>query len=165
MTDDYFYGVTLTSTDPSQTWDPFHNDDDEELGVWNKLLVKQMLLGHEAKEGEYNVVEAATQTMEDVIKIPIAVLKVGEARNVCMQLEFVAPVIFTLVKGAGPVHIHGHHLIGEASDPDMWDEEGVEEEEPEDGAEGEENGSARRKQKFPKVTTTKAAGLARNKRK
>uniref|UniRef100_A0A6B2ECV4 Putative nucleoplasmin n=1 Tax=Phlebotomus kandelakii TaxID=1109342 RepID=A0A6B2ECV4_9DIPT len=163
MTDEYFYGVTLTSADPSQTWDPFHSDDDQDMSVWNKLLVKQLLLGHDAKEEEYNVVEVATQTMDDVIKIPIAVLKAGEARNVCMQLEFVAPVIFTLVKGAGPVHIHGHHLIGESSDPtDMWDEE-LEEEETEAET---ENGSARRKQKFPTaLKVTKPVAVPVRKRK
>lgn len=52
-----FAGITLTSNAPSQTWDPFHNDDDEDIGVSNKLLVKMLLLGHEAPEGEYNVVE------------------------------------------------------------------------------------------------------------
>uniref|UniRef100_A0A1L8DWI9 Putative nucleoplasmin n=2 Tax=Nyssomyia neivai TaxID=330878 RepID=A0A1L8DWI9_9DIPT len=163
MSDEYFYGVTLNSATPTQTWDPFNNGDDQDMAVSNKLLVKLLLLGHEAAADEYNVVEVTTQTIDDVIKIPIGVLKVGETRNICMELEFVAPVIFTLIKGAGPVHIHGHHLIGESSMGDTWGGEGMEEEEDEDAEEEEGNGSARRKQKFPKMIT-KPGGLARKRK-
>ena len=73
------------------------------------------------------------------MKIPIAVLKVGEVRCSQSFLEFPdAPVTFRLIQGKGkydslklinvinpsllgPVHIHGHHLIG-------MDDENVEEE-------------------------------------
>lgn len=51
--------------------------------------------------------------ISDAIKIPIAVLKVGEQRTVQSFLEFPdAPVTFRLIQGAGPVYIHGHHLLG-----------------------------------------------------
>lgn len=47
------------------------------------------------------------------IKIPIAVLKVGESRCVRTDLEFPdAPVTFKLIEGSGPVHIHGQHMPG-----------------------------------------------------
>lgn len=50
----------MTKAAPTQTWDPFHNDEDNELNiVYNKLMVKQLLLGHDAKEDEYNVVEVS----------------------------------------------------------------------------------------------------------
>ncbi|GAB0097751.1 Nucleoplasmin-like protein [Sergentomyia squamirostris] len=176
MTDEYFYGVTLKSADPSQVWDPFSTEDGEETGIWNKLLVKQIVLGHEAAEDEFNVVEVCTQTVDDAIQIPIAVLRVGEARSVSLNLEFVSPVLFKLVKGSGPVHIHGHHLIGEPNDTDIWNEETMLEEEEEDEADlpvGEneegENGGTRRKQKFP--NNIKGGGVGakidtmRNKRK
>lgn len=49
-------------------------------------------------------------------------LKVGEIRCSQSFLEFPdAPVTFRLIQGKGPVHIHGHHLVG-------MDEENVEEE-------------------------------------
>lgn len=52
-------------------------------------------------------------SQRDSIKIPIAVLKVGESRSVRTDLEFPdAPVTFKLVEGNGPVHIHGQHLPG-----------------------------------------------------
>lgn len=48
-------------------------------------------------------------SLRDPIKIPIAVLKVGETRSVRTDLEFPeAPVTFKLIQGNGPVHIHGN---------------------------------------------------------
>lgn len=50
-------------------------------------------------------------SLRDPIKIPIAVLKVGETRSVRTDLEFPeAPVTFKLIQGNGPVHIHGNGL-------------------------------------------------------
>lgn len=52
-------------------------------------------------------------SQRDAVKIPIAVLKVGETRSVRTDLEFPdAPVTFKLIEGSGPVHIHGQHLPG-----------------------------------------------------
>lgn len=49
--------------------------------------------------------------MNETIKIPIAVLKVGESRVVQPELEFPAgPVVFTLIEGNGPVYIHGQQV-------------------------------------------------------
>lgn len=48
------------------------------------------------------------------VKIPIAILKVGETRQVRLDLDFPdAPVKFTLTKGTGPVHIHGQDITME----------------------------------------------------
>lgn len=47
----------------------------------------------------------------EVVKIPIAVLKVGESRVVQPELEFpFGPVTFTLIEGNGPVYIHGQQV-------------------------------------------------------
>lgn len=47
------------------------------------------------------------------VKIPIAVLKVGETRLVQPNLEFPdGPVTFTLVEGNGPIYIHGQQVPG-----------------------------------------------------
>lgn len=47
----------------------------------------------------------------EVVKIPIAVLKVGETRVVQPELEFpYGPVTFTLIEGNGPVYIHGQQV-------------------------------------------------------
>lgn len=59
-------------------------------------------------------------------------LKVGENRVTQSFLEFPdAPVTFRLIQGAGPVHIHGHHLLGDYDTGDMDDleEEGLGDEE------------------------------------
>lgn len=47
----------------------------------------------------------------EIVKIPIAVLKVGESRVVQPELEFpYGPVTFTLIEGNGPVYIHGQQV-------------------------------------------------------
>lgn len=47
------------------------------------------------------------------VKIPIAILKVGETRLVQPNLEFPdGPVTFTLIEGNGPVYIHGSQVPG-----------------------------------------------------
>lgn len=47
----------------------------------------------------------------EAVKIPIAVLKVGESRVVQPEIEFpYGPVTFTLVEGNGPVYIHGQQV-------------------------------------------------------
>lgn len=79
-----------------------------------RLLIKNMLLGAEAKADECNVIEAqAPSANGEVVKIPIAVLKVGENRSMNPLLEFPdGPVTFKLTSGTGPVHLHGLLGIG-----------------------------------------------------
>jgi hypothetical protein len=76
---------------------------------YNKLIVKQILLGHDAVKDEYNVVgvEAVTGPHNDLIEIPVAVLKVGEQQEVTPLLEFAQdPVTFRLIHGGGPIYIN-----------------------------------------------------------
>lgn len=97
----------------------------------DRLHLRQILLGHTAKENEYNVVEVSkmntcfflllktnnqillfeqveTLSANETVKIPVAVLKVGETRVVQPELEFpYGPVTFTLIEGNGPVYIAG----------------------------------------------------------
>ncbi|XP_055680179.1 nucleoplasmin-like protein [Lutzomyia longipalpis] len=136
MSNEFFYGATLKGDAPSQTWDPYpKNEENTEILMPHKLIIKQILLGYEAKEGEYNVIEVTSPTSQEDVKIPIAVLKVGETRSVSMEMEFPdAPITFKLIQGSGPVHIHGHHLIREASEADIMSEMGQGEED-EDGME------------------------------
>ena len=73
-------------------------------------------------------------SVKDTIKIPIAVLKVGESRHVRLDIEFLdCPVTFTLTEGTGPVYIHGQHLLGtfveEFEDIEEMEEDIIEEEE------------------------------------
>ena len=49
-------GVTLSEAGASVTWDP--ESKDEYPGSY-KLVIKQILLGHQAKEKEYNVVQVS----------------------------------------------------------------------------------------------------------
>lgn len=132
-------GATLTAASDSVTWDPEIKD---EYPCNFKLIIRQILLGREAKEGEYNVVQVETMSQRDAIKIPIAVLRVGETRFVSADLEFPdAPVTFKLIEGSGPVHIHGQHLPGTLLEEieeygDEMEEEMVDEEEAVSGGAG-----------------------------
>lgn len=52
-------GITLENAGASVTWDPVGNADTELQTANFKLHIKQILLGHTAKEGEYNVVQVS----------------------------------------------------------------------------------------------------------
>ncbi|XP_028165884.1 nucleoplasmin-like protein isoform X1 [Ostrinia nubilalis] len=134
MSDEYFYGVTLSASHQSETWDP---EAKAEYPRSNKLLIRQALLGPDAKPDELNVVQVETMSLQDSIKIPVAVLKAGETRHARLDIEFPdAPVTFTLIQGSGPVHLIGQHLLGalveEFEDMEEMVEEMLDEEEEDD---------------------------------
>ncbi|CAG9794936.1 unnamed protein product [Diatraea saccharalis] len=134
MSDEYFYGVTLSASHQSETWDP---EAKAEYPRSNKLLIRQALLGPDAKPDELNVVQVETMSLQDSIKIPVAVLKAGETRHARLDIEFPdAPVTFTLIQGSGPVHLIGQHLLGalveEFEDMEEMEEEMLDEEEGDD---------------------------------
>ena len=108
-------GITLKGENDTHTWD---STKDEEAPP-QRLVIKNLLLGHEAASNEYNVVEAQAPGVNGkVVKIPIAVLKVGESRYMNPHLEFPdGPVTFKLISGAGPVHLHG--LLGSGANEEV----------------------------------------------
>lgn len=115
-------GITLSGANATYTWD-VPKDEDGDATQSQRLVIKNLLLGHEAKSDEYNVVEAQAPSADGkVVKIPIAVLKVGETRSMNPHLEFPdGPVTFKLISGAGPVHLHG--LLGNGVERIEIDEE------------------------------------------
>ncbi|XP_011202689.1 PREDICTED: nucleoplasmin-like protein [Bactrocera latifrons] len=129
MSEESFYGVTLTGQDSSVPWDVLSNDEDFPRG--QRLIIKQILLGAEAKEDEFNVVEV--HTVKDSLKIPIAVLKAGETRAVNPDVEFYeTSLTFKLIKGNGPVYIMGQNIkddVVDIEDEETDEETGEEEEE------------------------------------
>nr|CAH7764248.1 unnamed protein product [Callosobruchus chinensis] len=82
-------------------------------------------------------------TWKDSVKIPIATLKAGGPTNqVLLDLSFPdPPVTFSLVKGSGPVHIVGLHLVGSPIFEEEMDD--IEEEMPDD-EEGEEGDTGKK---------------------
>ncbi|KAG5673669.1 hypothetical protein PVAND_003695 [Polypedilum vanderplanki] len=165
MADEFFYGVTLKEQNAEVVWNPESATTEEiEYARANKLIVKQILLGVEAKADEYNVVEVETKGEDSLIKIPIAVLKVGENRCSQSFLEFPDnPVTFRLIQGNGPVHIHGHHLVGELETEDD-DEDNFEEEEY-DEDEGEDDEPKSKKAKVISSNNSKNTKNEKNKKK
>lgn len=151
MADESFYGVTLTGQNNTVSWDVLSNDEDYPRG--QKLIIKQILLGAEAKQDEFNVVEV--YTVKDSLRIPIAVLKAGETRAVNPDVEFFdTSVTFKLIKGDGPVYIHGQNLKDEVEVVDMDDEDTDEDEDPEDE---EDDAHPKKKQKLENNTDGKSA--------
>ncbi|KAJ2940019.1 hypothetical protein O0L34_g14052 [Tuta absoluta] len=150
MSEEYFYGVTLSASHKSETWDPEAKDKQYPPSSNSKLLIKQALLGPDAKPDELNVIQVETMSLQEAIKIPVAVLKVGESRHVRLDIEFPdAPVTFELIQGSGPVHILGQHLLGalveefedmEEMEEEMLDEEDDSQFKEEDDEEGEPKG-------------------------
>uniref|UniRef100_D3TRL8 Nucleoplasmin n=1 Tax=Glossina morsitans morsitans TaxID=37546 RepID=D3TRL8_GLOMM len=136
MSEESFYGVTLTAENNAVSWDVLSNDEDYPRG--QKLIIRQVLLGAEAKEDEFNVVEV--HTVKDNLKIPIAVLKAGETRACNPDIEFYeTAVTFKLIKGNGPVYIHGQNIKDEVEVVDMEDDETDEDD---DGEEEEDEAHA-----------------------
>lgn len=58
----FILGVTLSESNASVTWD---RDKEHEN---DKLIIRQFLLGRQAKEGEFNVVEVHSKTMNKCCK-------------------------------------------------------------------------------------------------
>lgn len=132
--------LTLQGAKASECWDPESKGAEDYQGG-HKLVIRQALLGPEAKEGEVNVVQVEAMTWKDSITIPVATLSAGpNGTSQCLlDLSFPdPPVTFSLLQGSGPVHIIGHHLIG--SPMEEFDEIDEMEEEMLDEEEGEEAG-------------------------
>lgn len=54
-----------------------------------------------------------SESKPNQIKVPVAILKVGETRSIQTVLEFPdPPVTFKLVEGNGPIYIHGQQVPG-----------------------------------------------------
>lgn len=74
--------------------------------------------------------QVETISVEDPVKIPIAVLKVGETRLAQPALEFPdGPVTFTLIEGSGPVYIHGQQAPSAYTEDVVGEEEFMTDEE------------------------------------
>lgn len=154
MSDESFYGVTLTGQDSTVSWDVLSNDEDFPRG--QRLIIKQILLGAEAKDDEFNVVEV--HTVKDSLKIPIAVLKAGETRAVNPDVEFFeTSVTFKLIRGNGPVYIMGQNIKDDVVD--------IEDEETDEETGEEEEEEAQPQKKKQKVENNSDGKNAKNKKK
>ncbi|XP_073970299.1 nucleoplasmin-like protein [Rhodnius prolixus] len=166
MTEDYFWGLTLDKSKYKEVWDPDMKASDkfESPGLRGEhtLLVKQIVLGPEAKEGEVNVVEVEAMGYKSDVKFPIAVMKGGGAQSqAVLDLLFPdPPVTFHLSKGSGPVYLLGNHTVGTGElvgdDDDEEDlEDELDEEEMEDLEESpERNNVDDKKRKLAQANST-----------
>lgn len=102
----------------STTWTEWEPD--------QRLQLRQVLLAHTAKIGEFNVIEVEAPSTSGQLRMPIAILKsgkTGEQRVMQTNLEFPkGPVTFRLIEGNGPVHLMGQHLPPDPN-PDGYEDE------------------------------------------
>ena len=114
--------MQLDSKTKEIEWNPEKNfpKEEKEDGMpipRHSLMIKQVILSHEAADGEVAVVEAeAMGYAQSNIKTLIAVLVQGKDHQRSLDLVFHdAPVKLRLVKGSGPIHLVGAHGVGKFS--------------------------------------------------
>lgn len=166
MTEDYFWGITLSKDNQKEVWDPDvkSGDANESHGLRGEhtLVVKQVVLGPSAKDKEVNVVQAEAMGYKSDVKFPIAVLKGGDQSQAVLDLLFPdPPVTFKLVEGSGPIHLLGNHsvgtgeLVGDDEDEDELEDD-IDEEDLEDIEETpEKNNIEEKKRKLAQSTNSK----------
>jgi len=167
MTEDYYWGTTLTSSNKELKWEPDALKENGAAGDVSfsakgehALVVKQALLGPDAEDNDVNVIEVETTGYKSNIQQPIVVLTGGKQSHILLDLNFPdPPVTFRLIKGKGPVHLSGNHVIGneqyndeddeDEDDIEDFDDQGLDEEDEEDEAEDEkkkeEKGTAKKR--------------------
>lgn len=155
MTEDYFWGLTLDKNKTTDSWDPDVRTESNDAAPGYRgehtLLVKQAVLGPEAKEDEINVVEVEAMGYKSDVKYPITVLRGGVQHQSLLDLLFPdPPVTFKLIKGSGPVHLLGNHSVGSGDGMGEDDEDEMEDEfdEEEDIEEPEKNSVSDKKRKL-----------------
>uniref|UniRef100_A0A1A9VVK3 Nucleoplasmin core domain-containing protein n=1 Tax=Glossina austeni TaxID=7395 RepID=A0A1A9VVK3_GLOAU len=131
METESFYGVELSDKDPLAQFEV--DETDKEVTV-QQLIIKQISLGAEAKNGEFNVVQAEVKINEkETLKIPVAVLKAGETRVLRPNLEFPSDsVTFKLTQGSGPVYICGKNVVSEIMNEEWNNDDDIEDDEEDD---------------------------------
>merc|ERR1712156_921890 len=106
-TNEEFWGITLTGTNKTHTWNPVVDEEEIE----HKIQLTQACLGIKAKENERNVIEVTTED-DNGKKMSCAIvsLRVGFVECMHLELGFTNPVKFVLKEGNGPLSLSGVHL-------------------------------------------------------
>ncbi|XP_067168377.1 nucleoplasmin-like [Apteryx mantelli] len=99
------------------------------------VLLKTISLGPDARDELHVVAVDSKNTCGERKPVPIASLRLSVLPMISLKgLEFVPPVTFVLQCGAGPVYLHGQHLIleddgrSEASEDVLSEEDAGDEE-------------------------------------
>ncbi|XP_014238912.1 nucleoplasmin-like protein isoform X2 [Trichogramma pretiosum] len=158
MAEEYLFSIELNQDKTKEHWDPQpeqneEDGEDQNFGVDQKLIVKMVILGKDAKVGEQNIVQIEAMGLKGKFKTPIAILEMGKCPQILLDLSIPdSPVTFELISGSGPVHIVGHNLLDvdeeevEVNDYDDEDDEKDDKEEDEDEEEIEEPKKRKTKQ-------------------
>uniref|UniRef100_A0ABD2XHR5 Nucleoplasmin core domain-containing protein n=1 Tax=Trichogramma kaykai TaxID=54128 RepID=A0ABD2XHR5_9HYME len=132
MAEEYLFSIELNQDKTKEHWDPQpeqneEDGEDQNFGVDQKLIVKMVILGKDAKVGEQNIVQIEAMGLKGKFKTPIAILEMGKCPQILLDLSIPdSPVTFELISGSGPVHIVGHNLL--ANNLDEYDQDVDEEE-------------------------------------
>lgn len=108
-TNNKFNSITLDRANSCIAWHSFADYD----SPCHKLVIKQLLLGAEAADDEYNGDEVSTD--RDNIKIPVDVLTASELRVINANMEFYeSQLTFKLIQG-----IHKYYILGQDFEDDI----------------------------------------------
>merc|ERR1712156_789165 len=128
-TNEEFWGITLTGTNKTHTWNPIVDEEEIE----HKIQLTQACLGIKAKENERNVIEVTTED-DNGKKISCAIvsLRVGFVECMHLELGFTNPVKFVLKEGNGPLSLSGVHLSALPLDLDGEEDDAMDSSDEED---------------------------------
>merc|ERR1712156_957903 len=145
-TNEEFWGITLTGTNKTHTWNPVVDEEEIE----HKIQLTQACLGIKAKENERNVIEVTTED-DNGKKMSCAIvsLRVGFVECMHLELGFTNPVKFVLKEGNGPISLCGVHLSALPLDLDGDEMESSEDEDDEDVPQLVKSGSATVEEELP----------------
>ncbi|XP_067007131.1 nucleoplasmin-like protein isoform X2 [Anabrus simplex] len=159
MAEEYFWGLTLSAGDASTgSWDPENDNTDPNRPIAYQgdqtLVIKQAVLGADAKVGELNVVQVEAMGFNGSVKLPVLRLQLPETPQCQLDLSFPdPPVAFTLIKGSGPISLIGNIGIGHVGGDEEDIDEDIDEEEDENLEEEDEdsipNAKGDKKRKMP----------------
>ncbi|XP_014272198.1 mitotic apparatus protein p62 [Halyomorpha halys] len=104
----HFWAITLDSSNRQNVWNP----QIDTLCREHQLSIKHIMVEGDRQDIDLNIVEIEViGYKEQPIKFPVAIM-VGKRTLMKLNLFFPnPPIIFNLVRGSGPVHLLGIHVI------------------------------------------------------
>jgi len=131
--EEFLWSCDLTAAKKEYSWAPQDpvkegEDTDEDGRPSHKLLIKSAILMPTAKKDEVNIVQIESEGYnKEKVKVPILAMKGGNDLQSYVDILVPNSAKLTLIKGEGPIHLIGSHVIeffdNMAGEADSEDEE------------------------------------------
>jgi len=115
--EEFLWGCDLTAAKKEYSWAPQDpvkegEDTDEEGKPTHKLLIKSAILMPTAKKDEVNIVQIESEGYnKEKVKVPVLAMKGGNDLQTYVDILVPNNAKLTLIKGEGPIHLIGSHVI------------------------------------------------------